>query len=63
MPSVGTKHQLKVDTLAEGKRILEDISFLLVKAGGARPQGVRKQMAGSSVRNCMSQIATLLMQV
>jgi hypothetical protein len=32
----------------------------LVKAGGARPQGVRRQMAGSSVRNCMSQIATLL---
>jgi hypothetical protein len=29
MPSAGTKQQLKVDTIAEGQRILQDTSLLL----------------------------------
>jgi len=36
----------------------DDIS--LVKALGARSQGARRQMAGTSMRNTMSQVATLL---
>ena len=32
----------------------------LVKPSSARPQGARRQMAGTSVRNLVSQVATLL---
>ena len=39
MPSVGTKQQMKVDTIAEGKRILKDISFLLNEIHSALKEG------------------------
>ena len=36
-----------------------DDGVFMVKATGARPQGARRQMTGTSLRNCMSQIATM----
>ena len=38
----------------------EQDGISLVKPSGARSQGARRQMAGTSIRNAMSQVATLL---
>ena len=38
----------------------EQDGISLVKPSGARSQGARRQMAGPSIRNAMSQVATLL---
>ena len=39
MPSSGTKQQLKVDTIVEGKRILQDTSLLLNEIFSALKEG------------------------
>ena len=45
MPSVGTKQQLKVDTIAEGKRILKDVSFLLNEIHSALKEGDERALS------------------
>ena len=41
----------------------EQDGISLVKPSGERSQGARRQMAGTSIRNAMSQVATLLVTI